>query len=150
MTRLLTLLALLACLASPAAAQTTPPVVGPSHVFTVDLEGGTMLNAAGQVVARPEANIAFDYRLGSNSTPVQAVKRQPCVVNDVASNRMSCFLSTPSALAAGPGAIAFRAKTNPTEPGIAPASDWSAAFAFSVVIVVPPGVPMNIRVQTLP
>jgi hypothetical protein len=143
--RLLALTSFLLAPALPAQAQT--PTLTPGQVFEVTVDPGQMLNAQGVLVTRPEANVAFEYRLGSNSTPVAATKRSPCTTG-AGGSVLVCHI-VPPALTAGPQVIAFRSKTNPAEAGINP-SDWSAPFGFTVAIVTPTGVPGAIRVLSLP
>jgi hypothetical protein len=140
-------LSLLAFTLLPSLAFAQTPTLTPGQVFRMDVIAGDMLNAQGQLVPRPEANVVLEYRLGSNTTPTAATKRSPCTVSAVG-NVLTCDI-VPPAMPAGPQTIAFRSKTSPAEPNVA-ASDWSLPFGFTVAIVTPTGVPSTVRVLSLP
>ncbi len=145
MKHILTTVALLLALTGIARAQTPP--LQPGQVIAFEFEPGQMLSSTGVLVPRPDANIVFDYRLNSNSTPTLATKAAPCTAV-TGSTVLTCRIVPPT-LPSGQHTIALRARANPAEAGVNP-SDWSAPFGFTVMIVTPPGIPSGLRIPPLP
>jgi hypothetical protein len=128
--------------ASVAGAQ-TPIVAG--QVIEIDLASPGTRQVGTASVIRPEANVAFEYRINGATAAIPAVKFSPCTAGPVAP-ALVCRLVPPT-LAAGTHAIEIRAVASPAETGIAP-SGYMAPLGVAVIIVTSPSTPANPRVVT--
>lgn len=146
-TNKLPLIALLALVAVPAYAQT--PLL-PGQVISFEVDPGTKQESptSPNVIARPEANVAFEYRIDGNTTLVPAVKHAPCTPVAATGPTLTCRLRPPT-LSPGTHTIEVRALASPAEAGINP-SGFSTSLAVAVVIVTAPGTPSNPRVTSVP
>ena len=142
MTRFVMVAALLA-LAAPAAAQT--PLL-PGQVIQFDIATTGQQQAGSTVVLRPEANVAFEYRIDGAATPVPAVKSSACTVTTAPA--MTCKLVPPT-LSSGTHTIEVRSLPSPAEVGVSP-SAYSSPLSVAVIIVTSPGTPSAVRVASVP
>jgi hypothetical protein len=144
----LPLIALLALVAVPAYAQT--PLL-PGQVISFEVDPGTKQESptSPNVIARPEANLAFEYRIDGATALVPAVKHAPCTPVSASSPVLTCRLKPPT-LAAGTHTIEVRALTSPAEPGVSPSGFSAPPLSVAVVIVTAPGTPSNPRVTSVP
>jgi hypothetical protein len=135
-------------MAAPVAAQ-VPLLPGQQVSLEVDPGRRQESPTSPNTIVRPEANVAFEYRIDGAATSVAAVKVAPCTPVSATSAILTCRLVPPT-LSAGPHTLQVRSITSPAEPGIAP-SDWSSpALSLSVIIVTPTGIPSNLRVTPQP
>jgi hypothetical protein len=143
----LPLIALLALVAVPAYAQT--PLL-PGQVISFEVEPGRKLESptTPNTIPRPEANVAFDYRIDGSSTLVPAVKHAPCTPVSASSSALTCRLVPPT-VTAGPHTVEIQARPNPVEVGVV-LNGFSAPLTVAVVIVTGPGTPSNVRVTSVP
>lgn len=133
--------------AAPAFAQ-TPLTPGQLVSFEVDPGRKQESPTSPNTIARPEVNVAFEYRIDGAGAAIPAVKHAPCTPVSATSPLLTCRLVPPT-LTAGPHTLQVRSLTSPPETGVAP-SDWSAALSLSVIIVTPTGLPSNVRVTPQP
>lgn len=138
----LTLLALV--FAAPAAAQTP---LTPGQLVSLEVDPGRRQESptSPNTVVRPEANVAFEFRVDGGATAIPAVKAGPCTPVSATSAILTCRLVPPT-LSAGAHTLQVRSLTSPAEPGLTP-SEWSTpALSLSVIIVTPTGIPTTVRV----
>lgn len=133
--------ALLLC-AAPAFAQ-TPILPGQLISFEVDPGVKQVSPTSPNTVARPEANVVFEFRIDGGA-PVPGVKDAPCTLVSPTGVMLTCRLRPPT-LAAGTHTIEVRALVSPAEAGISP-SGYSPALSVASIIVTAPGVPSNTRI----
>lgn len=150
MKRILLLLLLFVLLLAPpriVAAQT--PLI-PGQLVSLEVEPGRRQESAGSsvTIVRPEANVAFEYRIDGSATAIPAVKSAPCTPVSATSPVLTCRL-IPPVLAAGTRSLQIRSLTSPAEAGLVP-SDWSPPLSVSVIIITPTGQPSNVRVTPPP
>lgn len=137
------LLGLLLGLSAPAFAQA--PLV-PGNVIAFDIDPGQTRSGT-TTVPRPDANLAFEYRIDGAATTIAAVKASPCVATTPAPT-LTCRLAPPS-LTPGPHTIEIRGIASPAETGVA-AGAFASPFAVTLILVTAPGAPINTRLATLP
>ena len=130
--------------AAPAFAQT--PIL-PGQLISFEVDPGVKQAAPNSpnTIARPEANVVFEYRI-DGGTPVAAVKDAPCTLVSPTGVVLTCRLRPPT-LAAGTHTIEVRALVSPAEAGVSP-SGYSAPLSVASIIVTAPTVPSNVRVTT--
>ena len=141
------LAALMALMAAPAFAQT--PLL-PGQLVSFEVDPGTKQESptSPNVIARPEANVVFEYRIDGAGTPIAAVKNAPCTLVSPTGPMLTCRLKPPT-LSAGTHTIEVRALASPAEPGINPSS-YSAPLSVAMIIISAPGTPSNTRVTSAP
>lgn len=135
-------LVLLLLTAASAAAQT--PIL-PGQLVSFEVDPGTKQQSptSPNVIARPEANVVFEYRI-DGAAPIAAVKSAPCTLVSTSSAILTCRLVPPT-LTAGSHTLEVRALPSPSEAGISP-SGYSTSLAVAMIIISGPGTPSNVRV----
>lgn len=138
------LLCVFVLLAAPAVVSAQAPLV-PGSQIAFEIPNPGQMRSGASTVLRPEANIAFEYRIDGAATPVAAVKVSACTPVTPAP-ALTCRLVPPT-LPQGEHTIEVRALVSPAEAGVNP-SAYSAPLAVAVILVTGPSVPSNTRLIT--
>lgn len=123
----------------------TPPVLQAGQVIAFDIPDTGKMQSGTTTVPRPEANLAFEFRIDASTTSVTAAKARACtnVVSVPGSISLTCYV-TPPTLAEGTHTIAIRVLPSPAETGVTP-SAFSTPLSIAVLLVTSPGTPGNVR-----